>query len=260
MRDVVEHQPRNREHLEVVVARRERPAAPLEDGVLRVERERHEGQEPARLVLQLAQPHEVIDPLLVGLDVVVEHRAVRRQADRVRDPVRLDPDVGVLFARRDDLAHAVGEHLGAAARKRAEPDRLELLEHLEVREPREPRHVVDLARRKALQVHIGKRGLERADQVEVVVEVEVRRLAADHVDLLVAVAPVHLDGVLDEITDVPGVRTALLVRAREGAELALHAAHVRVVEVEVVDEVDLVVALLHAPRGVREIADGQQVV
>src|SRR6185437_9313150 len=52
----------------------------------------------------------------------------------------------------------------------------------------------------------------------------------------------------------------LLVRAREGAELALHAADVGVVEVEVVDEVDLVTAASQAPRLIGEVAQRQQVV
>ena len=41
------------------------PAAPLEDGVLRVECERNEREEAARLVLQVAQAQQVVDPLLV---------------------------------------------------------------------------------------------------------------------------------------------------------------------------------------------------
>ena len=96
------------------------PAAPLEDGVLRVERERDEREEAAGLVLQVAQAEQVVDPLLVGLDVAVEHRAVRRDAEAVRRAVRLEPDVRMLLAGRDQPAHAVGEDLGAAAGQRAE--------------------------------------------------------------------------------------------------------------------------------------------
>ena len=97
------------------------PAAPLEDRVLRMERERDEGEEAARLVLLVAQPEQVVDPLLVGLDVAVQHRAVRRDAEPVRGVVHVEPDVRVLLPGRDEPAHAIGEDLGAAAGQRAEP-------------------------------------------------------------------------------------------------------------------------------------------
>src|SRR2546423_1930960 len=82
--------------------------APLEHGVLGVERERDEGEEAARLVLELADPEDVVDTLLVRLDVTVEDRRVRRDPQRVRGPVRVEPEVRMLFPGRDQLAHAVG--------------------------------------------------------------------------------------------------------------------------------------------------------
>ena len=57
------------------------PASALEDRVLRVERERNEGEEAARLVLEVAEAQDVVDALLVGLDVPVEDRAMRRDAE-----------------------------------------------------------------------------------------------------------------------------------------------------------------------------------
>ena len=56
------------------------------------------------------------------------------------------------------------------------------------------------------------------------------------------------------------VRAFLPLRAREGAELALHAADVRLVEVEVLDEVDLVVAAPHPPGEVGKLTQREQVV
>ena len=119
VRDVVEQQPRDRDQLQVVGAGRVLPAALLEDGVLRVERERDEREEAARLVLQLAQPKQVVDPLRVGLDVPVQHRAVRRDPEPVRRPVDVEPVVRMLLAGRDEPAHAIREDLGAAAGQRA---------------------------------------------------------------------------------------------------------------------------------------------
>src|SRR6185312_1065408 len=68
-----------------------------------------------------------------------------------------------------------------------------------------------------------------------------------------------LDGVGDELADVPRVGAFLAAGARERAELALHPAHVRVVQVEVVDEVDLVAAAAQAAGGVGELAQRKQV-
>ena len=92
-------------------------------------------EEAAGLVLLVAQAQQVVDPLLVGLDVPVEERAVRRDAQPVRGVVDVEPDVRVLLAGRDEPADAVGEDLGAAAGERAEAGRLQLAQHLLVREP-----------------------------------------------------------------------------------------------------------------------------
>ena len=123
VRDVVEQQPRDGDHLQVVGAGLEPEAAALEDGVLRVERERDEREEAAGPVLLVAQAQQVVDALLVGLDVAVEDRAVRRDPEPVRGVVDVEPHVRVLLARRDEAADAVGEDLGAAAGQRAEARR-----------------------------------------------------------------------------------------------------------------------------------------
>ena len=109
-------------------------AAPLEDRVRGMEGERDEGEEAAGPVLLVAQAEQVLDPLLVGLDVAVEQRAVRRDPEPVRGVVHVEPHVRMLLARGDEPAHAVGEHLGAAAGERAEPGGLQLAQDLLVRE------------------------------------------------------------------------------------------------------------------------------
>ncbi len=90
---------------------------------------------------------------------------------------------GCSLPGRDEAADAVGEDLGAAAGERTEASVAQAAEHLLVREPGERRHVVDLARGEELQVHVGHRLVEPRDDVFVVVEADVRALAADHVDL-----------------------------------------------------------------------------
>jgi hypothetical protein len=71
-------------------------------------------------------------------------------------------------------------------------------------------------------------------------EVDVRALAVDHVDLRERARLALTENVLDELVGRQRVRVRLLLRRRERAELALHAADVRLVHVEVLHEEDLV--------------------
>ena len=260
VRNVVEEEPRDGDHLQVVRAGRVAPAAALEDGVLGMEGERHEREEAARLVLERAQPEQVVDALLVRLHVPVEHRAVRRDAERVGVAMDVEPLVGVLLAGRDEPPHSVGEDLGAAARQRPEPRGLQLAQHRLVRDAGELRHVVHLAGREELQVDVRQRVVELRDDLDVVAEVDVRALAPDHVDLREPGQLALAHRVLDELLRGVRVRARLLLGDGEGAELALHAADVRLVEVEVLDEEDAVVPAAPATREVGELADRQQVV
>ena len=87
-----------------------------------------------------------------------------------------------------------------------------------------------------------------------------RVLAVDRVDLREAVELVLRDRVLDELVGGQRERVLLLPRLGEGAELALHAADVRLVQVDVLDEVDLVAAAALPAREVGEVAEREQVV
>ena len=102
--------------------------------------------------------------------------------------------------------------------------------------------------------------MERRGRVAVEVEVDVRALAVDHVDLGEARELALPENVLDELLGGDRVRVRLLLRRRERAELALHAADVRLVDVQVLDEEDLVRAAAQPPRRVRELAEREQVV
>ena len=87
-----------------------------------------------------------------------------------------------------------------------------------------------------------------------------RVLAIDRVDLGEAVELVLRDRILDELVGGERERVLLLARLGEGAELALHAADVRLVQVDVLDEEDLVAAAALAAREIGEIAEREQVV
>jgi hypothetical protein len=68
------------------------------------------------------------------------------------------------------------------------------------------------------------------------------------------------EDVRDELLGRERVRMLLLPRRRECAELALHAAHVRLAHVEVLDEEDLVRSAPYAPREIGERPELEQVV
>ena len=87
-----------------------------------------------------------------------------------------------------------------------------------------------------------------------------RVLAVDHVDLGEPGDLALREHVLDELLGGERVRVLLLPRRRERAELALHAADVRLVHVEVLDEEDLVRPAANAAREVGERAELEQVV
>ena len=120
--------------------------------------------------------------------------------------------------------------------------------------------MVDLGGGVELQVHVGHRVVQRARRVDVEAEVDVRVLAVDHVDLGEAGQLPLAQRVGDELVRRDRVRVLLLARLREGAELALDAADVRLVQVQVLDEVDLVGPAAHAARQVGELAEPEQVV
>ena len=119
-------------------------------------------RKPASLVLLVAQPQQVVDALLVRLDVAVEHRALGRDPEPVRGVVDVEPLVGMLLARRDQRADAVGEDLGASARHRVEAGVPQRAQDLLVRAALEPRDVVDLRRRVELEVDVRQRLLQLA--------------------------------------------------------------------------------------------------
>src|SRR3954451_15774781 len=100
-----------------------------------MERERDESEKPTCAVLLFPQAEQMVDPLLVRLDVPVQHRAMRRDTEPVRRVVHVEPDVGMLLARGDEPPYALGEDLRAAPRQRPEPGVLELAQDLLVRKP-----------------------------------------------------------------------------------------------------------------------------
>ena len=141
------------------------PYAP-ELGVLGLVAPGDERREPAGLVLQLAQPEQVLEPLLERLDRAVHHRRRRAQAGvmRVAHHVRA--------IRRPSpcrsSAAACGRDRRGSRRRRPECCRArgdQPRDHLGHRQLRQARDVDDLRRRQRVQLEGGVPRLDGAEQV-----------------------------------------------------------------------------------------------
>ncbi len=89
-------------------------------GVLRVERQRDERLEAAGLVLQLAQPQQVVDAVVRLFDVAVEHRAVALEPELVGRAMDVEPVPRVGLVLADLVADLGVENLGPAAGQAAQ--------------------------------------------------------------------------------------------------------------------------------------------
>ncbi len=234
VRDVVEHQPADGQGLEAVgVGGLGDLAQPV---ALVVELQRDEGLEATGLVLQLAQPDQVIDALLGALDRAEQHGAVRAHAHLVRRAVHRQPALGVDLVVAQLLAGAGREDLRAAAGHAVEARVAQRPDDLCVGQAVLLGVVVDLHRGEALDVQIGPLGLQRLQQVGVVAEGQIGVQPVDDVHLgheLVAQRAHPPHRLLDRH------RVGLWIAGlepREAAEDAAGLAHVGGVDVEVAVE------------------------
>ena len=122
--------------------------------------------EAAGLVLQRAQPQQVLEALLVRLDGAVHHRRRRAQPGAVRVAHHVEPFVGGRLAVAvQQLAHAIDEDLGAAARNAVEPGGDETIDDRRHRQLRQARQVNHLRRRQRVQLERRIALLDRAEQI-----------------------------------------------------------------------------------------------
>ena len=190
-----------------------------------------------RLVLELADPAQVLDALGERLDVAVHHRRRRRHAEPVRVAHDVQPVGGPRLLGGDHVADAVDEDLGAAAGDRVEARVAETRERGRDAQLRAARDVLDLGRRQRVQVDRVAL-LERAEEVLVVVDAEVRVVPALHEDARAADRERLLDLLVDDRLREEVALGAVAGPAVEGAEVAVGDADVRVVDVPVDDERD----------------------
>ncbi len=255
MVDVVEEEARGRDDAQVEGPARRREVR--ERRPVGVERERDEAEEPLRLVLQVADAEEVVDPLLVGLDRPVEHRDVRLHALEVAEARDLEPPLAVDLVRADDVADPLREDLRSAAGAGVHPGVPELADRLDEVLLPDPGEPVELDHRPGLDVDARESGTERSEESRVVVVGERGVEPADDVELGDAVVPARgrlADGLFDRHRVAAG--DARLPSPR--AEAAVDPAEVRRVQVAV----DVVVAPVPVPPlslAVREGADAEEV-
>src|ERR1019366_2381271 len=83
-----------------------------------MKRQWNERGETVRFVLQSSQRQKMLDALLVGLDVAVEHRGVGPQSDFVRRARDVEPLLPADLVVADDFSHARVKNLSAAASQR----------------------------------------------------------------------------------------------------------------------------------------------
>jgi hypothetical protein len=176
----------------------------------------------------------VLNPLLQGLHVTVEHGGIGVDAEPMGDAVDLEPPVRVRLARVvEELGEALGEDLGAAPRHRVEPRRLEPGQGLARLDLPAPPPVVHLRGREGLDLRLRPGGVDGRDHALEVLEGPVRMVAAHDMGL----AGARLDHLEDVLYGV--LESALFARlAGEVAEAAREHADIGGVHVTVEHEED----------------------
>jgi hypothetical protein len=122
--------------------------------------------------------------------------------------------------RRDRVAHAVDENLGAATGNRVEPRVAQPGQRLGDRELRAARDVLHLGRRQRVQVDLVAR-LDRAEQILVVVDAEIGVVASLHEQAGAAERQCLLDLLEDDRLRQQVALALVAGAAVEGAEVAV---------------------------------------
>ena len=189
----------------------------------------------------VAQSDQMVDTLGQGLPVPVEHGGVRADAKAMRQLVHLDPLLARDLAAAHQVAHPLRQDLGSPAGECAQTDRLQVEQHLLLGHAALAREVHDLAGREGGDVQFGVAAVDGGDHVADGPVAERRVLAPHDVQLGRAEVP-GLLGADQHLVEAHGVGAVFALVTREGAKVAAVLAHVGVIDVAVVDEVDLLAA------------------
>src|SRR5215831_7893358 len=107
-------------------------------------------------ILQFPQPDQVVDAILDGLDVSVQHCSVGGNASGVDFFGQLQPPVTTCFVCANPAAGRLSEYLGSAARAAIESSGDQPFDDLLVGHPADCSQVVQFDHREGFQVHIGE--------------------------------------------------------------------------------------------------------
>ncbi len=125
MRDVIQHQAGDGDHLQVV-DRRGEPMARFNAGVPRLEGQWDKCQKPAGLILCRPEPEHVINTFFDGLDMAVEDCAVGRDPELMRRRVDFKPSFRSNLGAEQQFAHPFGKDLRPPTGHRSQPGLLQL--------------------------------------------------------------------------------------------------------------------------------------
>ena len=186
----------------------------------------------------------MIDAFLFGLDVSVEHRGVRAQADFMRRARDVEPLLPADLVVADNFPHARVKNFRSAARQRIDARFLERQERVANRKFRDARKISHLDHRERFQMHGGAAFFQAAHQVEKIFKRQIRMQPADHVKFRRAFAHALL-GALVNFFERECVRAGRVGIAAERAQFAMRDAHVGRINVPVhIEEARIAVALL----------------
>ena len=119
------------------------------------ERQWHEFCEAARLRLQPAQSEEMSRPMDITIDVTVHDRRRCLKASAMGGTHHFEPARGINLVGAKYSANFVVEHFGGGARQGSEPGVLQAKEEFLDRETERGCALMDLERRKRVNMHTG---------------------------------------------------------------------------------------------------------
>ena len=211
--------------------------------------------EAASFVLLNAQAIQMLDAIFERFDVAEHHRAARIQPQLVRDVHDLQPRVGFAFQRSDAVAHRVHEDFAAAAGDAAESGVLEFRDDLAQRHLEYFGKMLKLWRAETVDIDVRIFRADVRKHVEIPLDAELRMVPALQQNLHAADGGEFVE-LLIQLLAREHIVVVVFLRAVERAELAIHVADVRVVDVAVHDVGDDFVAASVVMIGVDELAPG----
>src|SRR5260370_5107322 len=200
--------------------------------MLRLKRPADEGGESAAAVLLFTNGLQMLDPVYTRLDMTEHHCGARSQSELVCELHHFQPLVAVNFQRRNPFAHAINQNFAAAARNRTQPRILEFRDHLAQRHAESFREMLEFRRTKSVDVNVRISVPYVVQKIDVPVEWQFGMVATLHQDLN-APRGRKLVKLLIDLLERKDVMIFIFLRSIKRAELAVHVADVRIINVSI---------------------------